>query len=162
MHVRGSGGCQPTPSANCPVADIKVFISEQQCESNLAMLQRRFGVPRLTIRTLQNGSGARWTNSVYEWQEDNGDTITYSVHEQETGGCELEAATAAFQGESERKASQDDLKVGSTRDVIGGIVYYAYLVCILMWPVAAVVGGILIWRRIRTLYRRPTMTNKRS
>ena len=126
------------------------------------MLQRRFGVPRLTIRTLQDASGARWTNSLYEWQGDNGDAIAYSVHEQKTGGCELNAATAAFQAESERKASQDDLKVGSTRDVIGGIVYYAYLVCILMWPVAAVVGGLLIWRRIRIFYRRASISNKRS
>ena len=162
MHVTGTGGCQPAPSANCPVADIKVFISEQQCESTLAMLQRRFGVPRLTIRTLQDASGARWTNSLYEWQGDNGDAIAYSVHEQATGGCELNAATAVFQAESERKASQDDLKVGSTRDVIGGIVYYAYLVCILMWPVAAVVGGLLIWRRIRIFYRRASISNKRS
>jgi hypothetical protein len=111
---------------------------------------------------LQNASGARWTNSVYEWQEDNGDAIVYSVHEQETGGCELDAATATFQAESERKSSQDDLKVGSTGDLIGGIFYYAYLVCILMWPVAAVVGGLFIWRRIRIFHRRATMTNKRS
>jgi hypothetical protein len=162
MHITTSGGCQSAPAASCPITHISVAIPEQQCDFYLAALQREFGVPRLAIRSLQNASGARWTNSVYEWQEDNGDTITYSVHEQESGGCELDAATAAFQAESERKATQDDLKVGSSEDVVRGIFYYAYLVCILMWPVAAVVGGLLIWRRIRILYRRASITNKRS
>ncbi|HET7442816.1 MAG TPA: hypothetical protein VFJ47_16055 [Terriglobales bacterium] len=162
MHVTSSGGCQSAMSANCPVAHVKVFIPEQQCNSYLTALQRKFGVPRITIRTMQDASGARWTNSVYEWERDNGDAVVYSIHQQNTGGCELDAATATFQAESEHRASQDDLKVGSTKDVIGGIVYYAYLVCILMWPVAAVVGGLLVWRRVRILYRRCVMTNKRS
>jgi hypothetical protein len=162
MYVTSNGGCQSATSTNCPIAHINVFISEQRCDSNLTALQRKFGVPGLTIRTLQNASGARWTNSVYEWQEDNGDAIVYSVHEQTTGGCELDAATATFRAETERKTSKDDLTVGSISDVIGGVLYYVYMVCILLWPVAALVGGLLVWRRIRILYRRATMTNKRS
>jgi hypothetical protein len=162
MHVTSSVNCQSEMSAKCPIAEVKVLISEQQCGFNLAALQRKFGVPRLTIRTLQNASGVRWNSSVYEWQRDNGDSIVYAVNEQKTGGCELDAATAAFQAESERRASQDDLKVGSTSDVIRGIFYYVYLVCILMWPVAAVVGGLFVWRRVRILYRRVIMTNKRN
>jgi hypothetical protein len=163
MHVTSSGSCQPALSPNCPIAHIEVFISEQQCDASLVALQRKFGVPRITIRTLQDAFGARWTNSIYEWQGENGDAIAYSIHEQKTGGCELDAATASFQAESERRASQDEsLKVGSISDIIGGIAYYVYLVCILMWPIAVVVGGLLVWRRVRIHYRRAIMTNKQK